>query len=340
LLVLAFALPCLLSAATADLAPAKSRLDHATSDAAAGAKLGFNFDCQNLLSAAPAVDRAMQAADSGYVRIGVDWGRFQPSSGEYSSSYISTIRSCFADAHSHRQKVLAVFSHAPSWADPYTSTGAREYATAAAHVVALFPASSDTDGIQAIEIWNEANNAAFWSGTEQDYEAVLRDAYRAVHPSGTPVVLSGAEHIDEPWYRRLLSDGYGSDFDILGVHPYPNNKANLDAADYLNGHPPNTIDALRTDLKTFGFPDKPIWVTEMGYWVGTGSRTLTARDVATGLTNFYTYIRGRCYGCQHIAEAFWFTSYEPGGDPEAPAAFIQDPDFKLEPAYTAFKNLR
>lgn len=281
----------------------------------------------------------MQAAHSGWVRIGVDWGRLEPSGGEYSSSYISTIRSCFADAHSHGQKVLAVFSRAPAWTDPYTDAGAREYATAAAHVVALFPASNDTDGIQAVEIWNEANNPAFWSGTETDYETLLRAAYAAVHPAGTPVVLSGAEHIDEPWYRRLLADGYGDDFDILGVHPYPYDRANLDAADYLNGHPPDTIDRLRADLTAFGFSNKPIWATEMGYWVGAGSPPLTARDVATGLTNFYTYLREGCYGCERIAEAFWFTSYEPSGNPEAPAALIRDPDFELQPAYSAFENL-
>jgi len=78
-------------------------------------------------------------------------------------------------------------------------------------------------GIQAVEVWNEANSSNGWNGTLSEYEQLLRGAYTAIStatgPQNTPpatdahgnplvvkVVLGGTSTIDHAWDNALLND--------------------------------------------------------------------------------------------------------------------------------------
>jgi cellulase (glycosyl hydrolase family 5) len=309
-----------------------------TAGTATGAKLALNYNCIPSTSLMP---RA-QATHSRWIRIAIYWNELEAVNGVYNRRYLNEITNCLYSAHRHGLRVLAVFISTPGWANnnrgrhappTYDST----YATAIGYLARTYPASS-TGGIDAFEIWNEANTTSFWTGTIRQYETLLAHAYNAVKAySRAEVVLAGTAHIDERWDRAILANGYGRYFDVLAVHPYPNKPTNTDVPDVFNGpaNAPNTLDRLRSDLNHYGYPDKPIWLTEIGWsthYIGDSAQ-------AAVLRNMYRYIRNSgCYACASITLAFWYALLDTSGGYDGGLSLLND-NLTPKPAYPAMVDL-
>lgn len=311
----------------------------ATAGAAKGTKVALNYNC-----AAPAalIPRA-RATHSAWIRIPIYWAELEPAEGAYSQSYLKEITNCLDFAHRDGLHVLAVFLSTPGWANNRAGihappTDDSTYAAAIGYLARAYPASG-TSGIDAFEIWNEANSTWFWTGTISQYERLLAAASDAVRTHSTAeVVLAGTAHIDESWDRTILADGYGRYFDVLGVHPYPNQPANTNVPAVFNGsaNAPNTLDQLRTDLNRYGYPDKPIWLTEIGW----STHYVAASVQAAALTRMYDYIRNSgCYACSRIKLAFWYTLLDPNGGFDGGASLLNQ-NLASKPAYAAMVGLR
>jgi hypothetical protein len=301
---------------------------------ALGSKLGVNFDCQHLESSALSVYPSIQSTHSQWVRIAVDWGAFETGNGVYNISYINqTLTPCFEFAHDHGLNVLVVFGpHTPGWANGNQAgnvppTDPETYAAAVGHLTSLYPGSNNVDGIQAIEIWNEADVNANWAGTTAQYATLLTDAYLAVVDfADTTVVTSGTSGFDYSWVNSVLS--HGPALDALGVHPYPHDPATYwdNPAHYLNDGTNNSLAGMVAALNDNHYASWPIWFTEAGFV--SGEPPISQSEQAQGLTAFYQYIRHSCTGCSQVQETNWFTSWEPAGNADVPYDLLA-PNFSL-----------
>jgi hypothetical protein len=114
--------------------------------------------------------------------------------------------------------------------------------------------------IDDFEIVNEPDMRQAFTGTPQQYAAMLATAYQAVHdndPSGR-VLLGGIGSIDDAsWLASVFSTpGYDAahQFDVANVHL----RAPLDAL-------APTVLSWRMFFGSFGDINVPLWVTETGY---------------------------------------------------------------------------
>ncbi len=114
------------------------------------------------------------------------------------------------------------------------------------------------DRVHAWEVWNEPNEPTFWSGTKEEYVALLRvtyDTIKRVDPSA--LILGPAiTGIDEQWLAAMPWDK----FDVLALHLYTEpDFLNDRRYSYYNQGLPNFQRVLAR------FPTKPIWITEFGF---------------------------------------------------------------------------
>ncbi len=134
--------------------------------------------------------------------------------------------------------------------------------------------------IRTWEIWNEPNMPEFWnapSGPDAArYTAMLRAAHDAIKSVDPTITILGGSlaGIDELFLHHMYDAGADGHFDALSMHPY------------CDPNPPECVDPGQpgcdgTDVERWSFariprledimalhyePNKPIWITEMGWW--------------------------------------------------------------------------
>lgn len=349
-----------------------------------GAKVGNNTSCGSDTTCAcssnttwSTMQADTEAAHSTWVRIAIPWSLFEPGQNSYDDnpnnpgSYASALASCIQTLHAEGKSVLIDFLNTPNWAQASTTdqwnyppdnsvTCPNEscYGTAAARLVSDLANNYTNARIDALEVWNEEDKPAFWDPAvndatqrEHDYEQLLAGAYSALRGL-TTVVLGGTESIDEPWHEALLNAGYGSDFDVLGIHTYPyyHNVTDIPAImDGSTSSPPNTLNQVVKDMNNHGLTSTPLWITEMGADAG-ASGWPTDAQTAQMLTDFYNYIRGNSVWdanagiwktcpsteCNRVKLGFWFTDYLSSTDR---GWAMLDLNLNPKPEYNAFVAL-
>ena len=128
----------------------------------------------------------------------------------------------------------------------------------------------DVPGI-AYEIWNEPNQTQFWDVPDGPdpvaYSRLLREAYPAIKRSAPfAAVLGGSIAFnDQSFLSRMYRDGHiAGYFDALALHPYsmyyaPDSTVSSYQSFTL------AVQSSENTMAQFGEPQKPIWITEMGW---------------------------------------------------------------------------
>lgn len=145
------------------------------------------------------------ASNTRFVRIGADWGTFQPTgSGTYptgyNATYVARLDRYFQLAAANGVRVLVIAAYAPLWASSataYTSGLApapahyADYAAYCSWILDRYAGYKDADGnrtLEALEIWNEPDLCDyFWKG-----RGYGREAYQAGVEYGNLVVTAGS----------------------------------------------------------------------------------------------------------------------------------------------------
>ncbi len=124
--------------------------------------------------------------------------------------------------------------------------------------------------VRVWEVWNEMDNGAFFSGTAEEYVALLQKSYRAikaVDPNATVLlgsvcmaegdqVVEGAVYADREgsqFLERVLACGAGAFFDVYNFHHYG-------PVDGL----PDRFGIDHEVLQRYGQATKPVWLSEIG----------------------------------------------------------------------------
>jgi polysaccharide biosynthesis protein PslG len=220
-----------------------------------------------------------------------------------------------AEIKSRGMQILLVLYWAPEWA---TGTAAKngvpknpaDYAAAASYAAHRWG-----DSVDAWEVWNEPDSAAFWAHPSvTDYAALLKASYPAfknADPSAT-VVAGAPTYVNTKWYAQLYRAGAQPYFDVVGVHPY------MSPGDLPPGLPDDAtmnhlrhLDTLVALMARHGDAKKPIWATELGWSVhanpsGTPpwERGVTEAQQAKYLTDAVAVLRT----FPQVDALFWYNS--------------------------------
>jgi len=148
------------------------------------------------------------------------------------------------------------------------------------------------------EIWNEPNHwfGYYWQGTTGDFFELQKVAYQAAKKADpTCMMLIGSfSDSGSGMLSHLLKMGIKDYFDIVSIHPYSNDKLNIDNAIYA-------VKAVRLILAQYEYDDKPIWFTEIG-WPGDLASSVTDAQRADMLKIVYEYPFHEA-----VEKIFWFS---------------------------------
>lgn len=319
------------------------------------------------------------------VRIDWEWRLVEPEQGRYDWTELDRLVKV---AHEEGVRLLPIVHYAPDWAvrpepkaDTVYQNAPREDAFLdfarflRASIERYGPEGSANFPFTPIthwQVWNEPNLAEFW-GPEPDPEAFtqmmiqvstelvsMRDRIQLVHAG-----LAKSDLIFM-WQLWDLNPYHGDTFDILAVHPYV-----FDAQDGVRL--PSDMDAddpefaalgfigsvsdpgylgkvfnLRLFLELRGVEDTPIWITEMGYFVGDHSLGLSEQKQAQRLHKTLTFIKERLttepYGDDlralpvNVERVFWF-SLEDYPSPDGLGTFgLYRPNGSERPAAGVYRD--
>jgi hypothetical protein len=180
--------------------------------------------------------------------------------------------------------------------------------------------------IHVWEIWNEPDIDEFWSGSAEDYVALLKTAYQAAKRADPKclVMSAGLDGPGESFLQRILQLGAADYCDLIGFHPY--------------GSSPEVAEKrMRAVWRLLNFyhVKKPVWATEVGWqaggWKGGSGVVADEETKARCLTECYQRLR------PWAEVVCWYVDMEPNrvyGLAEPRGA----DGFELNPAYYAFKK--
>jgi hypothetical protein len=156
-------------------------------------------------------------------------------------------------------------------------------------------------GVTMFEIWNEPNNAGFWSPKPDPaaYTADLKAAYAAIkHVDGSAFIISGglAPEANDgtninpvTFLQDMYADGAQGSFDAVGDHPY-SYPALPDTYETWSGwsQMDQATPSLRSVMTSNGDAAKQIWITEVGAPTGGPdgvSQAAQGTDLSQAITN-------------------------------------------------------
>lgn len=127
--------------------------------------------------------------------------------------------------------------------------------------------------IRAYEIWNEPNEAGFFSGGPEKLLALQREAYhilKEVDPANV-LVMPAAVHAYK-WLEDYLALGGGQYADVIGYHFYVPKEAPEAMV--------REIKVVRSLMRKYGVGDKSLWNTETGWWIANTDGTAEGAGVS------------------------------------------------------------
>ncbi len=256
----------------------------------------------------------------GTLRINLAWGIVQPGPDKpYNWAHYDLV---IAGAAINGIRVLATVYGSPAWVkptaeDPPLGSAQPDFDRFVREAVERYGAGGSfwkqhptlpEMPITDWQLWNEPNSHLFWkpAPNASDYLDLLRGFASSVHSAdpGARVLLGGlfptprGDITMVSFLTGLYRLGGGQFFDAAAVHPYAANPQRAIAA----------IAELRSLMNRSGDPDKPIWITEVG-WASAGRRPglivgpTRQADYVKQTFDLATAARDRL----HIAGVVWYS---------------------------------
>jgi hypothetical protein len=319
------------------------------------------------------------------IRLDWEWRQAEARRGEYVWDKFDTM---VRAAHDEGVSLLPIVHYAPDWAlrsgrkpaDVYEMAprddafpdfarfllaSMRRYGPGGSAAFAFTP-------IRHWQVWNEPNLPQFW-GPRPDaaaFSRLMRQVATTVEPvrSQVRLVHAGLSKVDIEfmWHLWDANPQHGSTFDVLAVHPYVFDGRDgirlpeaMDADDDKAG-PMGFVGSVKDggylgkvfNLQLFmqlrGARDKPIWITEMGYFVARHRLGVNEAQQAERLTRTVDFVSRRLtkepFGSgaratpANVERLYWFC-LEDYPSPEGLGSFgVYRPDGTQRPAAAALQS--
>ncbi|HEY2584454.1 MAG TPA: cellulase family glycosylhydrolase [Tepidisphaeraceae bacterium] len=237
-------------------------------------------------------------------KLGVSWVRMYWNwawvEAEPGRRYLKPVEVAVSAAHRHGLKIIVLATGAPPWAN---GRKGQDFPPTDAHVAdyAAYAAALAQAGADAIEVWNEPNNRAFWASKPDPARLAPMQvaAYRAIKAARPKaIVLTGGltQVFDDPqtFFARLLAADpkFIDSFDAVALHPYN------EPSDPLQPGPSGMKNILTVQTPAIhrllagrGRVDVPIWFTEYGIATH-GHCSVDEPTQATYLRHFFEGVAG------------------------------------------------
>ena len=247
--------------------------------------------------------KSMKALGITSIRLDADWSGVQYG-GPNSFSWAPLDR-VVRSVRAAGMSVDLIIDGCPAWAAAAGTSGdvspppasAAQYAAFAADVAARYAPR----GVTMFEIWNEPNNAGFWSPKPNPaaYTADLKAAYAAIkHVDRSAFVISaglapeandGTNINAVTFLQDMYAHGAKGSFDAVGYHPY-SYPALPDTFEAWSGwsQMDHTSPSIRSVMTSHGDAAKHVWITEVGAPTGGPDRVSQAAqgtDLRQAITN-------------------------------------------------------
>ncbi len=144
---------------------------------------------------------------------------------------------------------------------PYTQDGFDGYTQYALEVLRHYGSQ-----VKAVEIWNEYNGSFNHGPASADraatYVKMLRTVYAAIKRERPDVIVVGGATagVPLPYWEKIMAAGGLDSMDALSIHPYRYTSA-------PEGIEDDITDLQRLILQYNNGAPKPIWVTEIGWYI-------------------------------------------------------------------------
>lgn len=200
--------------------------------------------------------KLMKDAGIGGFRTDFDWGAIEKKNGTLDFSVWDAL---VEKSQKHGVEVLPIASgYVPERVRPFPrhpDEFAEFYAKAA---------SRYEGKMKYWEVVNEPDHISFWGGltpNPREYSVLLKKTYTAIKKQAptTTVLYGGVSGVPFEYIETTLKEGCGGYFDIMNVHPY--NWGGVQEGVLIP-----KIEKLRALMKKYGVGEKPIWITEFGYF--------------------------------------------------------------------------
>lgn len=205
---------------------------------------------------APANLRLMKDAGIDWVRADFSWTGVESPQGNWHFDHLDKI---VDETNKIGLQILPILDYDAPWATPaYKNLEAwLEYVR---RVVDRYK-----DRIQYWEVWNEENLRGFWRDEPNgaNYAILLKATYKTIKEIDPNLVVlyGGLAGVPADYFEKSIEAGAGDAFDVVNIHPYRGGLTTRERIDQFA----NEIDAFRQVLKKHKLPQKPIWITEMGW---------------------------------------------------------------------------
>jgi hypothetical protein len=189
------------------------------------------------------------------------------------------------------------------------------------------------------EVGNEPNNNDYYRSDPRQYLDLLMAAYEAVKAvdPDAKVILGGLGGVglndSNPFEEYIFENGASHYFDIFNFHAYGSTR-------YVGGdyNFVQTITLAKELAETYGFDDKPMWLTE------TGSNSDSDGDFESDPSGEerqaddlrFRYSTALDHG---IDKVFWFKHRDPGSDNWWGTIGMLHNDLEPKPAYSAYIDM-
>ena len=291
----------------------------------------------------------IQTLGTHWVRMFMSWRTMQPHPGSVEPGMLGGWEQVFRGLPAGTKVILDVVG-SPQWETGSSDEHAppanpQDYAMFVASLAQRFRGE-----VAAYEIWNEEDEARWWSGGGDPgaYAALLRATYPAVkaaEPNAT-VVLGGLTGNDSPFLEKVYEAGAKGYFDAVGVHT--DTACNvLSPYEFLRGAEnrmiPDSFLAYREvrQVMLANGDDKPIWMTELswrtssaicseGAWAGQKPAGVSEETQATYLRQAYHCLEQDPY----VTVALWFPLQDGG----AAGAGLVRANGSDKPSFTAMRD--
>jgi hypothetical protein len=190
------------------------------------------------------------------------------------------------------------------------------------------------------QLWNEPNFPLFWKPAPDagDYLTLLRafhTAVKGVAPSASVLLgglfpsPAGGIPLDQ-FLGDLYRRGGRRDFDAVGIHPYAGTSAEVI----------ERVAEARALMRRFADPDKPIWITEVGWASGGAPSGLTVSPARQAVNLAGTFERAAdARDRLGIAGMVWYALSDTPGTPWPAHCGLFTVDGTPKPSWREFAEL-
>ena len=281
----------------------------------------------------------IQQAGIGWIRIDMNWFQMEPGQDQYNYGFMDNVVN---GARARGLEIFATLAYSPAWANGTGNIADPPLDTNDWYDFVYDTVNRYKNSIKHWGMWNEPNLDGFFSGSAWQYrEWILKpgaDAVKAADPSG---LVLGPElaHLSSSDWPDFLEDaldvGAADKIDIITHHCYKGDTG-WDIFGYLDEgafhwawDPPPFMDVL-VDL---GYDDKPVWLTEVGWYTSEDKGAVSEADQA----EYYHQLLWGVHDRGYIEKVF---PYEIKDDPTAgvPKWGILNSDNTPKQAYAQYQS--